>query len=157
MRQGPFPAVIELIGVDPNATSTFGIRDDRAANVSNAQIAVIRTIDRGTRPMGKTRERERDVILPDDTTYAGRTPVHPRNSCQDAIRPAIAFVTTQRLQMVAKYAAICQITTGVPYAVVAGPPKREGETDLEPDNTCDRSKGAQEPGSRCRDAEGNGC
>ena len=106
--------------------------------------------------MGKTRERERDVILPDDTTYAGRTPVHWRHNCQDAICAAIAFVTTLRLQMAAKYAAICQITMGLLYAVVAGPPKRE-ETDLEPHNTCARSEGAQERGSRCRDADGNGC
>jgi hypothetical protein len=131
--------------------------EDGAATVRCAQIAVIRTIDRGTRPMGKTRERERDVILPDDTTYAGRTPVHWRNNCQDPICPAIAFVTTQRLQMVAKCAAIRQITIGVPYAVVAGPPKREGETDLEPHKTRDRSKSAQEPGSRCWDAVGNLC
>ena len=36
--------------------------------------------DHGAEAYGEARWRERDVILPDDTTYAGRTAVHWRNN-----------------------------------------------------------------------------
>jgi hypothetical protein len=34
--------------------------------------------DHGAEAYSKTRQRERDVVLPDGTTHAGRTPAHWR-------------------------------------------------------------------------------
>jgi hypothetical protein len=36
--------------------------------------------DHGTEAYGQARQRERDVILPDGTTHAGRTPAHWRRA-----------------------------------------------------------------------------
>ena len=42
--------------------------------------------DHGKRAYREARERERDVVLPDGTTHAGRTPAHWRRVAQIAAR-----------------------------------------------------------------------
>jgi hypothetical protein len=56
----------------------------RAAGASHDAEALIR--DHGQRAYREARLRERDVILPDGTTHAGRTPAHWRRVAQIAAR-----------------------------------------------------------------------
>ena len=75
-------------------------RRRQAERLAQADEALIR--DHGAEAYGEARQRERDVILPDGTTHAGRTPAHwrrvalrPTRGPQCSIRPPLPNVNIE--------------------------------------------------------------
>jgi hypothetical protein len=53
-------------------------RRQEARRLAQADAEALMIRDHGAEAYGEARQRERDVILPDGTTHAGRTPAHWR-------------------------------------------------------------------------------